>query len=294
MFETRKLNRRRRDVAEWLAGARVALAQQPPDPIEAAAREALEQRLQRLEALLPTAQLDELEAEFGECRRLVDGPQPTRRLAIVREYVELIAVALALALFVRAFVVQAFKIPSGSMIPTLLVGDHILVNKFIYGIAVPFTDRKIPLSKPRRGDIVVFKFPDDTTKDYIKRVIGLPGDTIQVRNTDLIVNGKLLGKVADGEFRFEDPKGYDHLSELFDETIDGRRHLVLYDKTTTRMDSTRTVPPGQYFCMGDNRDHSNDSRSWGFVPARYLKGQAMIVYFSWPPGQLRRVGRILH
>jgi signal peptidase I len=180
--------------------------------------------------------------------------QKTKRKSVIREYAEAIVIAVILALFIRAFVVQAFKIPSGSMKPTLLVGDHILVNKFIYGIKIPFTNKTlISLSRPKRGDVVVFKYPLDTKKDYIKGVIGLPGDRVELANKQLLINGQPV----------EDPHAsYSILGNL-------RRFGPI------------TVPADHLFVMGDNRDESSDSRVWGFVPLSYLKGKAFLIYWSW-------------
>lgn len=178
----------------------------------------------------------------------------TKRKSVVREYAEAIVIAIVLALFIRTFVIQAFKIPSGSMKPTLLVGDHILVNKFIYGIKLPFTDKiLISLSQPERGDVVVFKFPLDTRKDYIKRVIGLPGDRVELVDKQLLINGRPT----------EDPRASYSISG------------------NMRMFGPVTVPAGHLFVMGDNRDESSDSRVWGFVPRPYLKGKAFFIYWSW-------------
>ena len=178
----------------------------------------------------------------------------TKRKSVLREYAEAIAIAVVLALFIRTFVVQAFKIPSGSMKPTLLVGDHILVNKFIYGIKIPFTDKTIiELGKPKRGDVVVFKYPLDTKKDYIKRVIGLPGDKVELVNKQLFINGRVM----------DDP----HASYSFYGNL--------------RNFGPVAVPAHHLFVMGDNRDESSDSRVWGFVPYAYLKGKAFLIYWSW-------------
>ena len=177
-----------------------------------------------------------------------------KRKSVFREYAEAIAIAVVLALFIRTFVVQAFKIPSGSMKPTLLVGDHILVNKFIYGIKIPFTDKiLVKLSRPKRGDVIVFKYPLDTKKDYIKRVIGLPGDQIELANKQLIINGQI---VDDSHAK------YSLLGNL-------------------RNYGPIAVPADHLFVMGDNRDESSDSRVWGFVPLSYLKGKAFLIYWSW-------------
>jgi signal peptidase I len=179
----------------------------------------------------------------------------------LREYVEAIVIAVVLALFVRTFVVQAFKIPSGSMIPTLQIGDHILVNKFIYGIKVPFTDvAVIPVSQPHRGDIIVFKYPQDESKDYIKRVVGLPGDKVEIREQQVLVNNRPL---------------VESYAVHSDANAQGRR-LSPRDEY-----GPVTVPAGSYFVMGDNRDSSLDSRFWGFVKLNKIKGRAFLVYWSW-------------
>lgn len=184
-----------------------------------------------------------------------------KKKGIIREYAEAIFIALVLALFIRTFVVQAFKIPSGSMEPTLMVGDHILVNKFIYGIKIPvFRKTIIPISKPKRGDIIVFIFPKDRSKDFIKRVIGLPGDTVEIKNRKLYINGRLFPD-KHGVYTEDNPGVNTYQMENFGPV---------------------TVPEGHYFVMGDNRNHSYDSRYWGFVPEEFIKGKAFIVYFSWP------------
>jgi signal peptidase I len=178
----------------------------------------------------------------------------TKRKSVFREYAEAIIIAVVLALFIRTFVVQAFKIPSGSMKPTLLVGDHILVSKFIYGIKIPFTDKTIiKLGKPERGDVVVFKYPLDTKKDYIKRVVGLPGDKVELVNKQLFINGRVT----------DDPHAY----------------YSVYGNL--RNFGPVTVPANHLFVMGDNRDESSDSRVWGFVPFYYLRGKAFLIYWSW-------------
>lgn len=178
-----------------------------------------------------------------------------------REYGEALLIALALALVIRAFIFQAFSIPSGSMQPTLLIGDYLLVNKFIYGIRNPFSNKVwIPISKPHRGDVAVFIFPQDPSKDYIKRIIGLPGDKVQIINKKVYINGKLL----------ETPQA------VFDDNIQ-----IPGSQMTRDNYGPVIVPPNSYFAMGDNRDHSYDSRFWGFVPLDDLRGKAMVIYFSW-------------
>lgn len=191
----------------------------------------------------------------------------------VREWVESIAIALILALFIRTFVVQAFKIPSGSMEPTLLVGDHLLVNKFLYGTKIPFTDIKVlPIREPERGDVIVFIYPVDPSKDFIKRVIGLPGDEVEIINKKVYVNGKNI----------EDPHA--HFAE----------DLILPGGSEPRDNfGPVTVPSDSLFVMGDNRDRSYDSRFWGFVKKSEIKGKAFIIYWSWDRERfLPRVSRV--
>lgn len=197
-----------------------------------------------------------------------------RKKSVVREYAEAFALAILLALAIRTFVVQAFKIPSGSMIPTLSIGDHILVNKFVYGVKIPFTDQiVIPMSRPERGDIIVFKFPGDESKDYIKRVVGTPGDVIEVRNKAVYVNGTLADTT--------------HIQHVDPEVHQDRRDNF----------GPVTVPPDSYFVMGDNRDQSLDSRFWGFVKLNKIRGKAFLVYWSWDGADTwvrwSRIGRVI-
>ena len=186
-----------------------------------------------------------------------------KKKSLLREYIEAAILAIFLAFFIRTFVVQAFKIPSSSMEPTLLVGDHILVNKFIYGIKIPFTDKSIfPISSPKREDVVVFIYPIDPDKDFIKRVIGVPGDTIEIKDQRIYINGSLYSDT------------YGVYSDLRPASSESQSNTTIIN-----------VPADQLFVMGDNRDHSYDSRFWGFVPIQSLKGKAFIVYWSWPNWQ---------
>jgi signal peptidase I len=193
-----------------------------------------------------------------------DAVEPKRRhKSIVREYAEAIAIAVLLALVIRSLVVQAFTIPSGSMMDTLLVGDYILVNKFLYGPELPLTELHLPaLRDPRRGDIIVFKYPQDERRDFIKRIVATAGERVQIRGHQVLVNGKALRepytKFADSGGRGGDAYcGYAYGCEP---TI---------------------VPPDSYFVMGDNRDNSQDSRYWGFVKRDKIKGKAFLIYWSW-------------
>ena len=186
-----------------------------------------------------------------------------RRKSLVREYAEAIVIAILLALVIRTLVVQAFTIPSGSMMDTLLVGDYILVNKFLYGPEVPFTDLRLPgLRRPHRGDIIVFKYPQDEKRDFIKRIIGTPGDAVQVRGGDVYVNGQRL---TEPYTKHTSPSG--HLGQTYCGYAYG-------------CEST-PVPADSYFVMGDNRDNSQDSRYWGFVRRDKIKGKAFLIYWSW-------------
>ena len=221
----------------------------------------------------------------------IDNKKNTRekkKKSLFREYLEAAIIALILALFIRAFVIQAFKIPSGSMKPTLLIVDHILVNKFIYGIKAPFVDRYImPIKKPKRGDVVVFKWPRDEKKDFIKRVVGIEGDTIEIKNDVLYVNGEKIKKAYVGKYRDDNIAVADKYLELFDKS----QHYILDEYIRHENYGPVIVPKNSIFVMGDNRDNSHDSRYWRFVSLNKLKGKAIIIYWSWP--HLRRFGHLI-
>ena len=189
------------------------------------------------------------------------------RKSTLREYFESIVVAVILALFIRTFVVQAFKIPTGSMENNLLIGDHLLVNKFVFGPSASSIEKMLmPLGTIRRGDVVVFKFPEEPERDFIKRIIGLPGDTLELKQKKVYVNGTPLDEPY---VHFLEQPGSDHsLSEVT--SLDVRENF-----------GPVKVPPNQYFAMGDNRDNSADSRYWGFLPRDYVKGKALIIYWSY-------------
>lgn len=189
-----------------------------------------------------------------------------------------------LVLVVRSFVVEPFRIPSGSMMPTLLIGDFILVNKFAYGIRLPVLNSKIlDTGEPERGDIIVFRYPENPQIDYIKRVVGVPGDHIIYRDKQLFINGKpatqkLIGSYV-GEGRGSEMTGARRLSE----DLLGVRHeiLVMPGRNVFGGDFEFVVPDGQYFAMGDNRDNSRDSRAWGTVPEQNLVGKAFLIWMNW-------------
>jgi signal peptidase I len=293
MFLSRRLKKARRDATRFLT-VMWRLPDRRPESFGQTDRELLGVCAECIEDALATDDVKRIENAVSAAKETVDRRLPFVQRFAVRENIEVVLIAFVLFLLIRTFVVQAFKIPSGSMIPTLLVGDHILVNKFVYGIDLPFTDAKIPVTHPKRGDIVVFRFPSDPSKDYIKRVIGLPGDIVKISGRQVFVNGERFGQEEMGVFRYEDPPGYDQTAALRRESIGGRPHLLLHDTEALHTDDlVRRVPPGKYFCMGDNRDHSNDSRFWGFVPEANLRGKAIAIYFSWPPGQFGRIGNLL-
>jgi signal peptidase I len=188
--------------------------------------------------------------------------------SVAREYFESLVIAVVLALFVRTWVFQAFKIPTGSMEPNLLVGDHLIVNKMMFAPVVNGLERAILPGRPlERGDVVVFKYPKEPDRDFIKRVIGLPGDTVEMRRKKVFINGAPIEEDTYAHFiEPPDPTGPTHPEDRREEY------------------GPITVPTGQYFMMGDNRDNSEDSRYWGFMPVSYVKGRALFIYFSLEDG----------
>lgn len=208
--------------------------------------------------------------------------KPRKKKSNIRETIEAVVVAFLIALVIRTFVIQAFKIPSGSMIPTLLVGDHILVNKFLLGtpVDIPFTNItlfKMPgLRKPQRGDIIVFKYPEDPKRDFIKRVVGVGGDVVMSKDKAVYVNGRKL-------------------VEPYTQHVDEDIKPGQFDRRDNF--GPVVVPQGSVFVMGDNRDQSYDSRFWGFVDGSEIKGNAVIIYWSWDSEKtwvrFGRIGRLV-
>jgi signal peptidase I len=197
----------------------------------------------------------------------------TFKKSVVREYFESLVIAVVLALFVRTFVVQAFKIPTGSMEQNLLIGDHLLVNKFVFGPTLGRGETLLlPMKDIQRLDVIVFKYPEDPERDFIKRVIGLPGETVELRNKRVYVNGRRLEEPY--VYYLDDPPPLPEEMSLSNELLgmsgDPR---VKYGPVT--------VPPGHFFVMGDNRDNSQDSRYWGFLPRENVKGKALVIYWSY-------------
>jgi len=202
---------------------------------------------------------------------------------IIVEYAKSFFPVILVVLILRSFMFEPFRIPSGSMIPTLKVGDFILVNKFNYGIRLPVINTKIfDVGEPERGDVAVFRFPKDPSVDYIKRVIGLPGDRIAYRAKNLYVNGKRVESVLTGPYtETKDGLPIAGASVLDEELTDSLTHEILVDSTRQSFNGEWIVPEGNYFVMGDNRDNSNDSRYWGTVPEENLVGQAFMIWMNW-------------
>lgn len=205
-----------------------------------------------------------------------------RKEPIYVEYARAFFPVILVVFFIRSFLVEPFRIPSGSMLPSLYIGDFILVNKFAYGVRLPVANIKImEASQPKRGEVAVFRFPGNPSINYIKRVIGVPGDRILYKEKKLYINGKLMEQAGGKSYSFTSGGEAQGQALQFTESLDGLKHDIL---TTNRPDPPLpeiTVPQGQYFVMGDNRDHSNDSRYWGFVPDQNLVGKAFLIWFSW-------------
>lgn len=205
-----------------------------------------------------------------------------RKEPLIVEYARSFFPIILIVLVLRSFLVEPFRIPSGSMMPTLLIGDFILVNKFTYGIRLPVLNTKIvAMNTPQRGDIVVFRFPKDPSVDYIKRVIGLPGDRIAYYNKELYVNGAPAKQVSLGRYQGIGQGANMTGSEHKLEDLQGVEHSILINDEALSMEGVYVVPEGQYFVMGDNRDNSNDSRYWGTVPERNLVGKAFFIWMNW-------------
>ncbi len=216
--------------------------------------------------------------------KLAEGSEPTNvaepwPVEFARSFFPVFLIVLIL----RSFIVEPFRIPSASMMPTLLIGDFILVNKYDYGIRLPVLNKKIiEKERPKRGDIVVFRYPGDQKTPYIKRVVGLPGDRLVYQDKTLTINGKVMAEVELGEYIGQDSTSLMMMgSMVFEEDLDGVKHQILEVSGRTSKNADVVVPKGHYFVLGDNRDNSGDSRFWGFVPDENLMGRAFLIWMSW-------------
>ena len=220
------------------------------------------------------------------------------REPIIVEYARSFFPVILLVLGFRSFIAEPFKIPSGSMMPTLLVGDFILVNKFAYGLRLPVLNSKIvSFGEPQRGDVIVFRYPKDPSKAYIKRVIGLPGDEITYHNKTVQVNGQEIAQSDEGIYAGSGDEGHKMSgAKLKIEHLPGVDHQILQiPNIDSHKEGPWTVPQGHYFAMGDNRDNSEDSRFWGFVPEENLIGKAFIIWMNWDQGiDFKRIGTLIN
>jgi signal peptidase I len=303
-FFTRWRKRRRalREARHLLAESRRILRRYGYRIKEEVAQEVKEAR-DGLKEAMASKQLSAVRDRLEKLDELVDKHLAFGRKSALREYTESIGIAVLVALLLRAFVVEAFKIPSGSMLPTLEVGDHIFVNKFIHGLRIPWSHFKFAeMRKPRRGEVIVFVYPQDESKDFIKRIVAVGGDTISVQKNVLIVNGKPVKRhQLSGPCSYPDgEEGSDRFEPRecvgWEEEQDGVRYRVIQDIHALVRDfpsagaacptgcicthNACKVPEGHVFVMGDNRDNSHDSRFWGQVPYDLIKGKALIIWYS--------------
>ncbi|MEA3640045.1 MAG: signal peptidase I [Lamprobacter sp.] len=263
-----------------------------------------------LDALLwaPKRRRQAAAAASGSGDKAAQAPTGSYKEPVLVEYARSFFPVILIVLLLRSFVVEPFRIPSGSMMPTLLVGDFILVNKFSYGLRWPVLNSKfLDLGEPERGDVIVFRFPRDESVDYIKRVIAVPGDQVYYRDKTIYVNGEPLAQIPLGDYLDDNgqPTG---LLEAVEEVDEKREHQILINPRTGDFPHSCTVlgrgpvevPEGQFFVMGDNRDNSNDGRCWGFVPEQNLVGKAFAIWMSWDshrdgfPIALGRIGDLIH
>lgn len=232
----------------------------------------------------------------GQSEAAVD---KARREPVVVEYARAFFPVILLVFVLRSFLVEPFRIPSGSMMPGLLAGDFILVNKYTYGLRLPVINKKvIALGEPKHGDVMVFRFPGDPSVNYIKRVIGLPGDRIVYRDKQLTINGQPMPQTPDGDYTYTESGDHVIFARRVTERLDDVKHDILLGEGGNPGALEFTVPEGQYFVMGDNRDRSNDSRYWGTVPEANVVGRAFLIWFSWDMTNggvaWRRIGNSIH
>jgi signal peptidase I len=223
-----------------------------------------------------------LSAQGGDGVAVSDAKEALLKEPVLVEYARSLFPVILAVLVLRSFLVEPFRIPSGSMMPTLLVGDFILVNKFAYGVRLPVINTKIiNTGEPARGDVMVFRYPKNPSIDYIKRVIGLPGDKVSYYNKQLFINGEPAKQELQGTFIGVGSGVSMSGAKRRLEHLLGVDHNILIDENRGTLEGEFTVPEGHYFVMGDNRDNSNDSRYWGFVPEENLVGKAFMIWMNW-------------
>ncbi len=301
----RRLKRARRDARDFDREVRKLLGKHGAK-VDKTARQKIEAGLGRLEDAVGGDDSERILAVARPLNEQVDKHLGFARKSTFREYVESIGTAVLIALVLRAFVVEAFKIPSGSMIPTLRVGDHIFVNKFSYGLRMPFTKWWFwERGDPQRGDVVVFMFPEDESKDFIKRIVAVPGDTMELRRQELIVHDAdgrrvpIQRTVSPEPFRYvsHDPGGEGQVQAVaVREEVGDADYTILYRPNSERGDfGPIQVKPGHVFVLGDNRDNSHDARYWGpfgdgsiQVPIDNIKGRALFIW--WSSYDFQRIG----
>ena len=244
-----------------------------------------------------------LRGRTAEALQKSGGPEAAiekaRREPVLVEYARAFFPVILIVFLLRSFLVEPFRIPSGSMMPGLLAGDFILVNKYNYGLRLPVINKKVvSLGEPKHGDVMVFRYPGDPSVNYIKRVIGLPGDRIMYRDKQIYINGTLMPQTADGDYTYTESGDHVIFARRVHEQIDGVKHDILLGEGQGGGVLEFTVPEGQYFVMGDNRDRSNDSRYWGTVPEANVIGRAFLIWFSWDMTNggvaWRRIGASIH
>lgn len=229
-----------------------------------------------------------LDSLFWRKKRTAGSAEP-----VIVEYSKSFFPVILAVFLIRSFIIEPFKIPSGSMMPTLLAGDFIVVNKFTYGLRVPILNNTfVEISKPQRGDVAVFHFPPDPSIDYIKRIIGVPGDKIAYRNKQLFINGEPVEMRLVGDYQYVASGLNMVTAKHYREQLGEVNHDVLIEESGLTVDGETEVPPGHYFAMGDNRDNSKDSRSWGFVPEDNLVGKAFLIW--WNFDDFSRIGSTIH
>jgi signal peptidase I len=294
VWQARRVRKRTEAEARHVVAEARRILKKKREGIPAAVTAEIEDAVAATESAMRGSDLEALRQAATALDEKMDQHLGFARKSTMREYSESIVVAVAIALLLRAFVIEAFQIPSGSMIPTLEIGDHIFVSKFAYGIGIPFTDKKIlALREPHRGDVIVFKYPLGPETDYIKRVVGLPGDRVEVRRNEIFINGRPMPREQATGQPCPDSEGAIHAAsetpgdrgcELWVERLDGHVHQTRHESERPPTDfGPKEVPPNNVFVMGDNRDNSNDSRVWGTVPYELIKGKALIVWWSRGP-----------